>query len=254
MNRANGLGNIDTAAVRSLLTQRSFSKPGLAVNATTNTHTITLGGTVQTDDIITVTIQTEAGEVEGVYTVGALDDTLTKAATALELVVEALVGVASSAADTVVTVTPATTTEALTVTAVVTKAEGAPTTTATVAETIIGPKGVKTANTFMFGIDGHTGSQTTQTNVALTGDTLPISSFRWYLAVIDTAGAVTMIPSEDNLNDLPAIPANKAPIGALKIVTDATHTFIPGTTSLNAAGITDTYYDLSCVPKAGYPT
>ena len=56
-----------------------------------------------------------------------------------------------------------------------------------------------------------------------------------------------------NENMLPEIPSNQAPIGAVKIATDSTHTFTPGTTGLNATGITDTYFDLSCVPTAGYP-
>ena len=121
------------------------------------------------------------------------------------------------------------------------------------AETIIGSKGIKTANTVLYGVDGHLGQQTTQTNVALTGTVIPASSFRRYLVVIDTLGAVTAVPGATGENMLPEIPLHKAPIGAVKVATDATHTFTPGTTSLNATGVTDTYYDLSCVPAAGYP-
>lgn len=252
MNRSINIGDMESAALRSLISMRSFSKPGLAVNSTTNTHTLTIG-TKQTDDIITVDVLTEAGLVTAEYTVLAGDADEAAVATALELLIEALVGVASSAVGAVITITPATTTEVLSVTATVTKAVGNPTTTATVAQTILGAKGVKTANTFLFGVDGHCGQQTTQTNVAIGGATIPVSSFRWYLASIGTTGVVTMTPGQDNANWLPEIPANQAPIGALKIATDATHTFIPGTTGLNAAGITDTYFDLSCVPKAGYP-
>jgi len=252
MDRSINLGDMESTALRSLLSMRSFSKPGLAVNATTNTYTLTIDSK-QTDDIITVSVVTEAGTVTDDYTVLVGDADDDAVATALELVIEALVGVASSVVGSVITITPATTTEAITVTATVTKAVGDPTTTATVAQTIIGAKGVKTANTFLFGIDGHCGQQTTQTNVALGGSTLPASSFRWYLASIGTTGVVTMTPGTDNENMLPAIPANQAPIGALKIATGAAATFTPGTTGLNATGITDTYYDLSCVPKAGYP-
>lgn len=254
MSKAIMLGDTNAEVLRSLLGYRALSKAGLAVNSTTNTYTITLGGTIQTDDIITVTIVTEAGTVTGEYTVTASEDTLTKAATALELITEALTGVASSASGAVVTITPATTTEALeSVTATVTKASGTPTTTATVAQTIIGAKGIKTANTMSFIIDGHMGSQTTQTNVALTGDTIPVSSFKWWLVSINTSGTVTATPGENGVNMLPAIPSGQAPIGAVKIATNSSVTFTPGTTGLSKTGITDTYYDLSVVPAAGYP-
>ena len=254
MRRSINLGDVNTAALRSLIAQRSFSKAGMAINSTTNTYRIALGGAVQADDIITVSVLTEAGLVSDDYTVVGNEANVAAIATALELVIEALVGVASAVADsTNIDVTPAVTTEAIVVTAAVTKAVGTPALTAAVTETIIGTKGVKTGNTFMFGIDGHTGSQTTQTNVAIGGSVIPVSSYRWYLAVINTLGTVTTIPGEINMPWLPEIPASQAPIGAIKIATDGTHTFTPGVTALNATGITDTYYDLSCVPKAGIP-
>ena len=253
MSRAINLGSMDSAALRSLMGFRCLTAAGCAVNSTTNTYTITIGGTVQTDDIITVTVLAEAGSVSGAFTITATEDTEAKVATALELVVEALTGVASSATGAVITVTPATTTEAITVTAAVTKASGTPTTTATVAQTVLGAKGVKTANTIQFIVDGHNGSQTTQTNVAIGGSVIPVSSFRWYLLSIGTTGTVTATAGVTDEDMLPELPSNQAPIGAVKIATDSTHTFTPGTTGLNATGITDTYFDLSCVPEAGYP-
>lgn len=250
--RAIGLGNIESAALRSLTSQRCFTKAGCAVNSTTNTYTITIGAK-QTDDILTATITGAAGVVTKTYTVLAGDATNDAVATAFAAQIDAAADVAASAVGAVITVTAVAVTTAFSISVAVTKTVGDPTTTAAVAETIIGSKGVKTTNTIAFGIDGHTGSQTTQTNVAVGGAVLPVSSFRFYLMVIDTNGVVTAIPSDDNSNYLPAIPASKAPIGAFKIATDATHTFTPGLTSLNGTGITDTYYDLSCVPKAGYP-
>ena len=253
MSKAINLGDSDQQVLRTLLGYRALTKAGLAVNSTTNTYTLTLGGTKQTDDIITVTVETEAGSVSGSYTVLSGDADLAAVATALELKIEALTGVASAAVGSVITITPATTTEAITVTATVTKASGTPTTTATVAQTIIGAKGIKTANTVSFIIDGHMGSQTTQTNVALTGTTIPVSSYKWYTISINTDGTVTATPGENGVNWLPAIPAGEAIIGAVKVATNSTTTFTPGTTGLSKTGITDTYYNLSCVPAAGYP-
>lgn len=249
------LGEVQTAALRSLLGYRTVSKPGLAVNSTTNTYRIALGGSKQTDDIITVTVAVEgAAPVSGSYTVLVGDASVAAIATALELVVEALTGVASAvASSTNIDITPATTTQAIEVSVAVTKVSGAPALTATVSETVLGSKGIKTGNTFQFVLDGHAGEQTTQTNVALGGAVIPVSSFKWWLVVIDTNGAVTTVPGTNGVNTLPDIPAGKAPIGAVKIATNGSVTFTPGTTSLNATGITDTYFDLSCVPTAGYP-
>lgn len=253
MSRAINLGDTDHEALRKLLGYRAVSKAGLAVNSTTNTYTLTLGGTKQTDDIITVTVVTEAGTVSDSYTVLAGDADLAAVATALELKIEALTGVASSASGAVITITPATTTEAISVSAAVTKASGTPTTTATVAQTIVGAKGIRTANTVTYILDGHVGSQTTQTNVALTGDIIPVSSYKWYTVSINSSGTVTATPGENGVNWLPAIPTGEALIGAVKVATNASVTFTPGTDGLNKTGVTDTYYDLSVVPKAGYP-
>lgn len=254
MDKAICIGDVNDAAFRSLIGFRTLSKPGLAVNSTTNTYTLTLGGTKQTDDIISVTVAVDGAAETATYTTLVGNANLDAVATALEVQIEALTGVTSSVSGSVITITPTTTTQAIVVTAAVTKAVGDPTTTATVAQTIVGSKGIKTENTFQFVIDGHAGEQTTQTNVALSGiDVIPVSSFCWWLVSIGTTGVVTATQGTVGQNMLPAIPANQAPIGAVKIATDGTHTFTPGVTGLNSTGITDTYFDLSCVPKAGYP-
>lgn len=252
MNDAINIGDSDLAVVRSLTGFRTVSKPDLKVNATTNTYTITIGAK-QTDDILTATITGAAGAVTKTYTVLVGDADNAAVATAFAAQIDSAVDVAASAVGAVITVTAAPTTSAFTLSVAVTKAVGDPATTAAVAQTIIGAKGVKTGNTFQFVIDGHMGQLATTSNIALTGLVVPISSFCWFLASINTSGTITMTQGDVGKNMLPEIPANQAPIGALKIVTDATHTFTPGTTGLNSTGITDTYYDLSCVPKAGYP-
>lgn len=49
---------------------------------------------------------------------------------------------------------------------------------------------------------------------------------------------------------IPEIPATKCIVGAIRVVT--TGAFTPATTGLDDATVTDTYYNLSCVPVAGY--
>jgi hypothetical protein len=252
MSIAINIGDLNSAALRSLTSQRCFTKAGLAVNSTSNTYTITVE-TKQTDDILTATVTGAAGTETAEFTVLVGNATEDAVATAWAAVINGLTDVSATAANHVITVVAAPTTSAFVLTTAVTKTVGDPTTTAVVAETIIGTKGIKTTNTIFFGIDGHTGSQTTQTNVAITGEEIPISSFKWWLVTIDVDGHINTYPGENGINLLPEIPQSEAPIGAFKVATSNAVTFTPGITSLSKAGITDTYYDLSCIPKAGYP-
>jgi hypothetical protein len=77
---------------------------------------------------------------------------------------------------------------------------------------------------------------------------LAVASFRRYL-LIDTAGVASVLASNDSTVSaascrFPALPANgSAVVGVLTVATDATHTFTPATTALNAAGITATFID-----------
>lgn len=72
-----------------------------------------------------------------------------------------------------------------------------------------------------------------------------------YLVLINAAGAVSIVKGTAVANGAGAsLPANPDPatycvIGAFKIATAAATTFTSGTTDLSAAGITDTFYDLS---------
>lgn len=85
-----------------------------------------------------------------------------------------------------------------------------------------------------------------------TGTTIAQNSKCLFLAVVDSAGTVTFVQGEQKLTaDLaagkavlywPECPADKCPIGAVKIATGAV-TFIPGTTALDAASVTATYID-----------
>lgn len=81
-----------------------------------------------------------------------------------------------------------------------------------------------------------------------------------YLMQIDSAGTVTSVKSNEELNTAlangtrvlhyPEPAANKCPFGAVKIKTVAV-TFTPGTTALDAAGITATYINFAgAMPQA----
>lgn len=81
-----------------------------------------------------------------------------------------------------------------------------------------------------------------------------------YLIVVDYAGTVSSVKGTAVLTaDLvagtkvlqwPALPAGKAPVGAVKIAVTTTYNFTAGTTALDATGVTATYYDLFAVPTA----
>lgn len=81
-----------------------------------------------------------------------------------------------------------------------------------------------------------------------------------YLIVLDSAGTVTSVKGTPVLTaDLvagtkvlqwPVCPANKAPIGAVKMAVTTSYNFTAGTTALDATGCTATYYNLFAVPTA----
>lgn len=53
--------------------------------------------------------------------------------------------------------------------------------------------------------------------------------------------------------NVPDLPRGWCPFGLIKVVTNGTTTFTPGTTALNAAGVTSTFYDLALIPSVGKP-
>jgi hypothetical protein len=79
-----------------------------------------------------------------------------------------------------------------------------------------------------------------------------------YLMCVNASGTVTSVKGTAVLTSeleadvvalaWPEPTAGTCPFGAVKIVTDHTHTFTAGTTALDAAGITETYYDLMSIP------
>ena len=101
-------------------------------------------------------------------------------------------------------------------------------------------------------IDGVVYLKAITDNIAMTA--LPvqaISTFCKYLVSINAAGTVALtqgnIAATAALALVPALPADSAPLGYVQVATNGSTTFTSGTTDLGAAGITDTYVDLSAV-------
>jgi hypothetical protein len=86
----------------------------------------------------------------------------------------------------------------------------------------------------------------------------PTGSVRMYGIYLDTAGAVTIVPGP--IADVAKLAAGEVPlqwappqkdkacVGQLRIALTTGVSFIPGTTDLGAANVTDTFYNLSTVP------
>lgn len=76
-----------------------------------------------------------------------------------------------------------------------------------------------------------------------------------YLMCVDSGGNVTSVQGTPVSTaaltagtatlDIPEPTANTCPFGAVKIATASAATFTPGTTALDAANITETYYDFA---------
>lgn len=106
-----------------------------------------------------------------------------------------------------------------------------------------------------YAINGNGGSRLNVDNQAFTaGHAVQGASRRClYLVQIDAAGNTSTVQSAIHLTaqllsgarmlEWPAPGANRCPIGAILIETGAAATFTPGTTALNAAGVTATYID-----------
>lgn len=116
-----------------------------------------------------------------------------------------------------------------------------------------------TANTVTFELGGKFQSKTAITagvfSVDATPYVQPISTTAYYIGTLDASGTVRTIPGRNArpiegpiYGFLPDIADTQCPFAIIKVVTDSTHTFTPGTSNLNAAGLTVTYYDISVIP------
>jgi hypothetical protein len=78
-----------------------------------------------------------------------------------------------------------------------------------------------------------------------------------YLLALDASSNIRVIQGEDVATGgtalWPKCPPEHAPFGAVKVANASGSDFTFGTTALSAAGVTDTYYDLSVVPAATSP-
>ena len=116
------------------------------------------------------------------------------------------------------------------------------------------------ATDILFAIDGRLFTKTAADNLAFSSGhtTVPVSSSCLFGVYLDTAGAVTTVQGPIVLTaDLtagaavlafPGAQAGKVMVAAIRVATNASVPFVPGTTDLGAAGITDTYYNLSSAP------
>ena len=117
---------------------------------------------------------------------------------------------------------------------------------------------IKTTNAVDYSIGGRLYTKAATDNIAMTALAVQAAlTDCMYLVLIDSAGAVSLVKGVEVANGAGAyLPANPSPttkavMGAFKIATAAATTFTSGTTDLSAAGITDTFYDLShAVPDA----
>lgn len=118
----------------------------------------------------------------------------------------------------------------------------------------------KTANTFLFTVDGVVYSYAATDNVAFSSGHTALGNNQTSLFAvwIDSASAVTTtqgdVVNTVDLTDnkvalkMPDILDDKALIGLIKVAT-AVATFTPGSTDLGATNVTDTYYDCSVMPS-----
>jgi hypothetical protein len=115
---------------------------------------------------------------------------------------------------------------------------------------------VRSNATISYTINGEFKSKAATDDLwTLTGAVIPAGQKRTYLLLLDSAGAATVAASDTVLAagtvTLPAWPADKAIVGSVTVSNGSGGNFTPGTTALNAASITTTYFD--GVPAAMLP-
>lgn len=113
----------------------------------------------------------------------------------------------------------------------------------------------KTTNTLTYTSNGVFKSKGATDNIAMTSTagTVPPSSAALYGVWIDGSGNLSNSrgPVVDAADPCPvpsAPAANLTLVGLIKVVTNSSTTFTPGSTDLGAAGVTDTYFDCSLMP------
>jgi len=118
---------------------------------------------------------------------------------------------------------------------------------------------VKTTNALVYGVAG-----VLYTKAALAAYVQPINTTALYVLALNAAGTVAVVQGTyagqqvtygSDLSKIvtagygvPTLPAGYTPIGAIKVATNGSATFTAGTTALDAAGVTATYFDLALLP------
>lgn len=146
---------------------------------------------------------------------------------------------------------------------------------AVLAINIGGAATVKTTNAFSFTNNGVqlTKAALAAQSIAVThtmngkfvggGYVQPVSTTVYYTLGLDAAGVVSVAQSayagQPNLpgaagtslvgdGQVSESPVGSTPVGVIKVVTNGATTFTPGTTALDAAGLTVTYFDVEVLP------
>ena len=121
-----------------------------------------------------------------------------------------------------------------------------------------------TTNTVQYSIDGQIYEKAATDDLFVFTDTAvqPVSTTCFYALCLDASGTASIVNGTPVLTAsitagtefayFPEVADTLCVVGGVKVVTDSTHTFTPGTTALSAAGITDEYFNFSCIPVAGY--
>jgi hypothetical protein len=120
-----------------------------------------------------------------------------------------------------------------------------------------------TTNTVQYCIDGQLYEKSATDDLFVFSDVSvqPVSTTCFYALCLNAAGDASVVNGEPVSTAaitagtskalFPEVPETVCVVGGVKVETDSTHTFTPGSTALSAAGITDTYYNFSCIPTAG---
>ena len=108
---------------------------------------------------------------------------------------------------------------------------------------------VKTANTVTYFNAGVYKTKAATDNIAVpAGTAVGASKFCKFLVTLaDGTFTITQgnVATTAALAELPAVPALGSPVGYFQIATGGATTYTPGTTDNGAAGVTDTYADIT---------
>lgn len=88
--------------------------------------------------------------------------------------------------------------------------------------------------------------------ITMTGATVEVSTTQLYgieyNTTTSTSEVLTATPGETNPEKIGWTISSKIPLGYIKVITDSTHEFVPGTTAFDDTGITSTFYSYGFRP------